>query len=224
MKLVNNELFINTDLDISRPLIIVVEAPKLYSNIIYSLYLQIGGEERGFFLSDDNKELQLNKVGEIVLNPLSIDINDKKIISRLHSMLVNNSGDFFEEKEIINSEMICLIEKLINTISFDHIDYAFELDWATILKMYSVKIEERFDNISEKIIEYIRVSSILLNIKVIFFVNLKCFIEEDDLKSIYEIARYLNVFIILIEGHVPDMRLNSEQYYIIDSDLCVINT
>ena len=51
----------------------IIESPKLYANYLQELFSQQNGEDGGFVLSDKEKELNLAKNMEIIVNPFQIE-------------------------------------------------------------------------------------------------------------------------------------------------------
>lgn len=65
----------------------IIESPKLYANYLQELFSQQNGEDGGFVLSDKEKELNLAKNMEIIVNPFQIEINGRKILNKLYAEL-----------------------------------------------------------------------------------------------------------------------------------------
>ena len=58
----------------------IIEAPELFAKYVGELYRQINKSEGKFVLSENNKEIDIAKHSEIIINPLSVEINNKKIL------------------------------------------------------------------------------------------------------------------------------------------------
>lgn len=65
----------------------IIESPKLYAYYLQELFLQQNGEEGRFVLSDKEKELNIAKNMEIIVNPFQIEINGRKILNKLYAEL-----------------------------------------------------------------------------------------------------------------------------------------
>lgn len=63
--------------------VITIENREYFSAFLQNLYNQSQGSEGDIILSEGEKILSLNKVAEIVWNPFSVDINNKKILGKL---------------------------------------------------------------------------------------------------------------------------------------------
>lgn len=65
----------------------IIESSGLFSKYVVELKEQVSGEEGKFVLSDKNKEIDIKKKVEIIIDPFSIDVNDRKILTKLYSEL-----------------------------------------------------------------------------------------------------------------------------------------
>lgn len=61
MKLVNSRLGLEVELSENQVLNITVESPVKFSEVVYHICRQAGGEEGEFILSDIEKELSMEK-------------------------------------------------------------------------------------------------------------------------------------------------------------------
>ncbi len=57
---------------------ITVESPVKFSEVVYHICRQAGGEEGEFILSDIEKELSMEKRTVVVNNPLTVNCEEKK--------------------------------------------------------------------------------------------------------------------------------------------------
>ena len=73
MKLVNPRLGLEVELSENQVLNITVELPVKFSEVVYHICRQAGGEEGEFILSDIEKELSMEKRTVVVNNPLFMD-------------------------------------------------------------------------------------------------------------------------------------------------------
>lgn len=62
----------------------IIESPELFSKYVGELYKQANKDEGEFVLSENNKEIDIAKYSEIVINPLSVEINNRKIFYKLY--------------------------------------------------------------------------------------------------------------------------------------------
>src|SRR5690606_29337393 len=119
-------------------------------------------------------------------------------------------------------EINCLIFKFLDDIIFDlNVDLKIDEEFtiSSLLKMANLKVDEEQDNLFNRIINFIKIIGNLDLFKIIFFVNLKTFLTDEQLLEIYKIANYTKINLVLIENKIYN-KLNFEKYYILDNDLC----
>ena len=63
----------------------IIESPESFSGYVLELSTQIDGSEGQFVLSEKNKELDLAKKAELIFDPLTVDINERKILNNCAS-------------------------------------------------------------------------------------------------------------------------------------------
>lgn len=80
MKLVHSEYDIKIELKENNVNLLVIENRKLMTELVYELYNQCNGLDGRFVLSNDMKELKIDKEASIVLEPFTINCNERKVI------------------------------------------------------------------------------------------------------------------------------------------------
>ena len=98
-----------------------------------------------------------------------------------------------------------------------------DVDIAGLLKLYGVKIESDGVDVLETLIDYLRAISSICNIHVVWMLNLKQFLTEEQVDQLYEFCFYEKIYLINLEGQ-KNYALKQEKCVIIDKDLCVIDT
>lgn len=73
----------------------------------------------------------------------------------------------------------------------------------------------------ERVVQYLRILSDLCRIRVVFFLNLKAFLKEKELRELYKEAAYCKIQLVLIESVMRD-KMKEEDICIIDRDMCII--
>lgn len=222
MKLINTHYNLEINLLENKIMVLAVENPVAYAELIGDIWRQVNGEEGNFILSDGVKSKNMSKEMECILNPFALNCNSKKVITRLYQELKEQANDMLQEETInINCSIINYLEKVIMTVPYN-IKLDYDMDISGILKLYGVEIEKQADILVERIIEYIRVVSKICGVKIFVFVDIKHYLSESELKSLYEVVFYEKINIVIIEP-VYTERLDGEKGCIIDKDLCIID-
>lgn len=201
--------------------VLVLEDPVQFSEIVYLLKCDEKVLESPFVLSESDKFLQISKEMEIIVDPFSLDFNSRKIQQQLYKEMEIVATEFDVEKAEVNGRMLYLIEGIQERLQYQNIAYNLEFSWENLLKLYQVHFEPLCESLLEKLVEYIKIASNLLNLKVIGFVNLKLYLTEEQLHYLYEIAFYNKVNLLLIEN-IENTQLEEEKLYIVDKDKCII--
>jgi CRISPR-associated protein Csn2 len=223
MKLVHPILEKPIKLDENTLNVLVIESQKAFSGFIKELFEQSNGGEGNFIISEDLDRLSVEKDVELILEPFSIELNNRKIISRLYKQLEHTavSEDFYLDYNKASNQILSFIEKISQTTE-NKMVYSQNVDLSALFKAVDLSIEEDYENLVEKIHDYMSVIQEFEQVSFFIFVNLKKFISSEELKELFKAASYKKMHLLLLENVVHDDPIACEKRYIIDSDLCAI--
>ena len=151
--------------------VITIENREYFSAFLQNLYNQSQGSEGDIILSEGEKILSLNKVAEIVWNPFSVDINNKKILGKLFQKLKTVS---MEEQY---AEICELNAKVVHYLDTEEID------------------------MFERLLEYVKVLKSLCGVRLLVFINVKNYLSEMQIKELYKATFYYKINLLLVEAH-----------------------
>lgn len=221
MKLVNSEMGINLELKENQVNMLVVEDPVSLRKIIHELNGQCKGEGGSFVLSHNNEPLVLSKHMGLTIDPFNIDLNSKKIQTKLYELILDNFGnDLVEKFGELNQSIVSFLDFALLEIPFP-LDYDLEFDKVGLLKLFRVGIQTESMEFAVNIIEYMRLQNNLMNVRVLVFVNLKTVLSEIELKEVYKFAYYSKINLVLIESQ-RDKQLDTETITVVDKDRCIL--
>ena len=220
MKLVNSKYNLSMEWEENKSTTLIVENKDNMLNIINNLINQLSGQEGDFVLSDEVK-VKWEKQADFVLEPFTINFNNKKILSKMYEQMFDVSKDEIEDYNSINNVIINAIDKVTQRVEYNNIVYNLDFDWKNIYKLYDVKIGEDYDNLSEKIEEYIKIIADVLHIKLVIFLNLKEYLSKIELENIQQICFYKKINLLLLESEERE-KIENEKTFIIDKDRCLI--
>lgn len=193
--------------------VLVIEKPSLMYKYVSELNGQLNGEE-GNFILDNVKDFYM------LTNYFASFINDKKVLNKLYQKLSELvTGDFVQEYAEIQSKICILFDKL-NAESYVPLTYMAEALPTELFKSYCVKVEED-TKLLDRLISFVTIAATLLKIKCLFFVNLKSFLDGEELVKLYKAAELEEVALFLFENKCEEV-LKGEKVRIIDKDLCEI--
>ena len=203
---------------------IVFENKKYYRENILELIRQHKGYEGGFILSNYNKEVSFDKNSYFISDLFNIDINNKKIISKVYGELLKNVVDDIAEYNKITSYIREYFETLVFNNNLD-LEYNDEIEANLLLKLGDFKIQFEESNYLEKLIKFLKVLVELCNIKVIFIVGLYRVFSVKEVEKIYKEVCLNKIIIINIESEYQNIKKSDyykEILYIFDQDNCEI--
>lgn len=223
MKIVHSGYGIILELEENWINVLVVEEKKVLVELIQDLCRQCEGEEGGFILSDDGREIDIAKNLSLITDPFSIDCNQRKVLNRLYQeMEKEHLYEMSEEQEAFYSAYLSYVEHVCRSSDF-MLTFQDRPGLQEILKLADVKIESTDQSLPEQIAEYIGIMNGLMKQRVFVFLNLKLFLTEWELKELYKACFYKKVHLVLLET-VDQGRREEEKVCIIDKEKCVIYT
>ena len=104
---------------------------------------------------------------------------------------------------VINQKNIELIDRVSEKLEYA-ITYELDTDVADVFKMYGVRLLDIDDNLASRIIDYIKLIHRIMKIDTFIFVNLKQFINSDEIVGIYESAIYEKINMVIIQAAYYD--------------------
>lgn len=165
MKIINNNWQRQIVLEDNLIHTIVFENKKNYRENILELIRQHKGYEGSFILSNNNKEVSFVKNSYFISDLFNIDINNKKIISKVYGELLKNVVDDIVEYNRITSHIREYFETLVFNNNLD-LEYNDEIEVNSLLKLGDFKIQFEESNYLKKLIKFFKVLVELCNIKL----------------------------------------------------------
>lgn len=206
-----------------KPTVFVIENQQVFSDIVESLWKQVNGQEGMLLLSDWGDSIRFDKKVEFICNPITIDCNDRKILNKIYVDATTSALDLYVQNIAeLNAEIINFIDKITATLPYG-LDHNIELDLTGLWKLYKLKVDEECTNRLDYLITYIKLLHQVNSIIVFAFLNLKQYFNDEEIEILYQACIYEHIFILDLEGYDPKMRNKTENYVILDKDLCFIN-
>lgn len=222
MKLVERELGLEIDLKENVVSVIVVEDVALRFTIIEELYSQVMGKAGNWMLVENEKNYELSKKTEIILEPFSLELNNKKVKAKLYQDIKTIAQDCcFSQGLEVHSNICCYLENLFERMPYP-VKYDEEWNILELLKAYGVELEEDCDNVCEKLFNYIKILNNLCGTNIFITVNIKQYLTSEQIFELYKLAKYIKIQLVLIEFNMYYEKLDCEETYILDKDCCII--
>lgn len=224
MKIINKNWQRKIEIEDNVIYTLVFENKKYYRENIIELINQHKGNEGSYILSNDNKEISFDKNSYIITDIFNIDINNKKVLSKIYSSLLKEIVEDISNYNELSTNIRVYFEKLIFNSSLE-IEQGEEIDMSSLLKLGNFKIHVENNDILEKFVKFLKVLTELCGCKIIFVVGLHNIFTKGEIIKIYKEACLNKINIINIE-YQQFNNLSNENYkeivYIFDKDNCEI--
>lgn len=221
MKLVQGKYNLLLPISEDKPSILVIENPDVMTEFVSSLIQQSTGNEGDFLFVNGEKSLDFQKSVELVIDPFSVDFNNKKVLSSLFSNLSRTGNDFIEKKSDVLQKSITLLEFLVSKENFIGITYNSDFDWTAFFKMFGVQFENEYESLLVKLTEYLKLLSSFSKCELIVFVNLSSYLSQNDLNQLLKTALYCKIKVVFIESS-DILSFSKAHVCVIDKDQCLI--
>lgn len=222
MKLVERELGLEIELKENVISVLVIEKVGLRLSIVEELYSQVMGKEGNWILVENEKNYELGKKAEMILEPFSLELNNKKVKNKLFQDIKVVAQDYcFAQGVELHSHICNYLETLFERIPYP-VKYEEEWNLSEILKAYGVELEEECDDMCEKLINYLKLIKQVCGIDVFIILNIKQYLTEEQILELYKIAKYNKIQLVMIEFNMSGEKHDCEEIYILDKDGCII--
>ena len=222
MRIVYPSLHIEFELDLQKLNKIIVENKHEFRKFVSETILATEGKGDGVLFEDENRDLIKPKNVAVILSPVQNNMEGKDLIKKLTSELVDDleGSKNFEKFIEVREKLIEIIDELQQCSEYPF-DYDGDFEPTELLKILNIGFREEGD-ILDKFANFIKISSRLMGKKIIILVNCEAYFSEDEMAEIHKIAKYEELYIVLVESSQCTLTtdLNS---IIIDNDLCVIS-
>ena len=169
---------------------------------------------------NNNEILKFSKEAEIVIDIFNIELNSKKIITKLYNVIESNMENMDEINEY-TTKLRTLLYSNIEELPFNF-DINMEVNIQDLLKLYGVKIDiSMYIDFSEKLTFLIDVISTLKIGNILIIPNLKTYLTEEELIKIYKYSMYKDIKLLIIENSSSNI-LKYEKKLQIDESFCDI--
>ncbi len=107
-------------------------------------------------------------------------------------------------------------------ISDLNLTYNEDVNIASLLKVFDVKIDIENHSLISRLVEYVDTLYKHCNIKCFVLVNLKAYFTDEEILVFYKHIFYSKINVLLLESSQKEKLCEEEKVYVIDKDLCFI--
>ncbi len=221
MNLVYNPIDAVMTLEETAVYAVVLESPLLMRQFIESLDAQINFDKGPFVLSDGQKTVPLAKYLELIVNPFAIDINQRKILTKVHQELEKNAvrEDMYQRTAEIRRHLHNYLQELLMTVDYP-LEYNFDFSLGKLLAPVGVQFALE-DSLPGRIVQYIDLCSRLFGLRIFVLYQFSCIFSAEEMQCLIRDMQYRKISIVLLETAVPD-NIPFDKILVVDNDLCIV--
>lgn len=203
--------------------VLAIESAKRFRRAIAELAAQAEGGSGDFVLSQEMQPLPLGKRCEVISDPIRLEFNDRASQAALakwaKAIAVSPQYDLLT-REVC--QRVLAWAEAIALESEEPLSVEAEIDFAQLIKLCGLRFDTEEMELPEKICRRMRIAQSFLNKDCFIFVNLKRYLDREELSELYRSAFYRKMRVMLIENLCPEIDKTYETAWIIDKDDCEI--
>lgn len=217
-------LGLDHDLTIEESTVSVLEIldRRFFQKFILNLYKMISGEEGEDYVTlfDTANPLTVEKEVFMVLDILNLYMNDKKVkkdlIVKLHDIYLQQA-ESIELWNHIESNSIRLAENIMEEFSLP-LEYD-ELEVSDFLKLLNFVVAPvDTGSFTDHLMGFVDLVEAFNLYRVLIFVNIKSYLQDEEIVELYKYCTYKKVRLIIIEGTKQTNLLEYEKKLRINED------
>ena len=159
------------------------------------------------------------KYAELIDGLIGFDINKKSLLNKINSAVEKTAmSDIYYQK---SAEVLSVVEAYIDGLCLDlpgNIE-ASKINVPAIIKMAGICINDDYNSIPEKLIDYMELVREYDRDKLFIFVNMRSFFDDDTMSAFFSTVIDHELKILLIDAH-SENKLANENRLTVDEDLC----
>ena len=163
-------------------------------------------------------EINLKNKFDIYFDYFNIDINSKKIQTKIYDYIINNISE--EDKIKINNQynkIVNIFNKESSKLNLDII-VNDEISNDSIIKNIKFNVEQK-DTLLDNLLQIIDINALFKLNEFLIFVNLKQYLSKEELVELYKYSTYNDINLLMIDSFSYGTALFNEKKLIIDDDL-----
>ena len=179
---------------------LVIEQPSLMFRFLSDIRHQLCGEEGKTVLSVDNIPVSMERWADLLVDFVGFDGHRKSLVTKILHVIERTAQEeaYLQETQ----QMMAGLEAYLDRLAYEQdLELSYEkLSLANLLKAVGIRFEGE---------------------KLFLLVNLRSFVQEDELKLFLETVIAHGWKVLLLDSHA-DTLLPLENRILIDRDLCEI--
>lgn len=214
--------YLDTEIVLSEDKVMVLEIlHKKYLWRIIQDFILINAEkqiEQVKIIDDNFCDINLNNQLLMIVDLFNIEINSKKNLLALNKYIRNELDDKeIDECAKLYKKIYAKLNSLLSELDLP-IELAEDFDIETLLKAFKITFKES-NNLLDNLFLLIDIEKIFKIHKLVVLVNVKQFLDNDEIQELEKYAIYNKIQLILIDCSSYGLPNIYENKLLIDSDL-----
>ena len=207
--------------DENKVIVLTIESPRIMRKMAADIWCQTHGGEGDWRLIENGNEIKISKSCELITNPFSLDINEKKVLSQLYKEIKDSySSDYTMKLYEVHRELLSLVEDIGKKLPYPII-YQDDFTLDMLFQIIGLRIDTEYMNEMEQLINYVCLKNKINQIRCYFVLNPRQFFEKPEMRYLYEKCIYEKINLIMLQGFFTD-KIDFEEHWILDKDMCII--
>jgi len=193
----------------------------MLQDLVRELRAQIEGYDGRFVLSENLSEMRIDRSVLLTIDPFSIDLNQRDLLTKLYAKMKEDAFgvDEYVHTSGLLTEIMARVQELMNRQPI--LLKSSEVDLPLLFRSMNVSFSES-ESMLEALHDFVDICSEYRGTRLFVFVNIKSYLNNQEILELYSHLRYVKKNVLLIERSETE-HLEGENIRIIDSDLCEIN-
>ena len=201
--------------------VIVVENKHTFRELLNDIHNQLQGLSGALLLSENDQELKVQKSVEMITDFTNININDKKILSKLYVYLKNKTIEEYDNYYNVSERITEYVQQILFDEDYDLVQTG-NVDPVDLFKSAGIGFEDVGKDNIERLIQYVSVLENLLEIKLFIFVNVREFFSDFEINNLYDRLLLNKTKFMVVQSKSADFetREKREKVFTFDDDYC----
>lgn len=199
--------------------VIEIENKKYFYRFINALNnIVVNGFSDEILFFEDDKEKNMNGKTKLIIDYFNFDFDSKKYEKDINK-LVNDSIDDEDKNNLLSqyNKIIKIYNRILNNIDLP-LSIERDINIENITKVIKIGINGK-NELLDNLFLLIDLEKILKTNCILFLVNLKQYLNENELIELYKYSIYNQVNIILVDSQAYGCTIEYEKKFIIDENL-----
>ncbi len=200
---------------------LIIENQRMLLELMTDIQNQLQGLEGKSVLSENGKQIAIEKYAEFLSQFCPFSINQKSLLNKVTAVLAKTAVN--KEYYLKTMQFLGQLEQYLMEIAFQlKGDIVFQKVTAdALVKAVGVEFRDEYDSLAEKVIDYFELVTELDRKKLFILYNLRSLLDDEETIVFIDTVIKQGYNVLMIESSEHTL-LPGERRYIVDSALCEI--